>query len=331
MPSRDGQKPQTGLTVPGEPEGRHPSPGIAARPHALLLAVRPFAWPGCSYESRNSREPKSARWGPLTRPSVQNLEFARDEPTTARAACQYGDAAAVEVDPVPWLVRINDPGQTRTGSPDCPRNDPWSSGRAHGPRMARWMRTRSGLLNPARPPGSSIVARLFSCPVLCRVGPIDKREILTKVARECTTPRYFLAMPTKRFLGLNGTQLQIAIGVLAGMDFLLFGYDQGVTGGLLTLDSFRKYFPTIDTTDAHTQGWSSAEKSNQSTRQGITVAAYNLGCFAGSIPTIWIGNMLEDEAVRRASVLTNPTKHAQKHREHAEKDSDGNTATSDEK
>lgn len=99
-------------------------------------------------------------------------------------------------------------------------------------------------------------------------------------------------MPTKRFLGLNGTQLQVAIGVLAGMDFLLFGYDQGVTGGLLTLDSFRKYFPTIDTTEAHTAGWSAAEKSNQSTRQGITVAAYNLGCFAGSIPTIWIGNML---------------------------------------
>lgn len=25
---------------------------------------------------------------------------------------------------------------------------------------------------------------------------------------------------------------------------------------------------------------------------GISVAAYNLGCFAGSIPTIWIGNYL---------------------------------------
>jgi sugar porter (SP) family MFS transporter len=91
-------------------------------------------------------------------------------------------------------------------------------------------------------------------------------------------------MPTKRFLGLNGTRLQVAIGVLAGMDFLLFGYDQGVTGGLLTLQSFTKYFPTIDTTND--------DSSAQSTRQGITVAAYNLGCFAGSIPTIWLGNML---------------------------------------
>lgn len=91
-------------------------------------------------------------------------------------------------------------------------------------------------------------------------------------------------MPTKRFLGLNGTRLQVAIGVLAGMDFLLFGYDQGVTGGLLTLKSFNKYFPSIDTTVD--------DSSAQSTRQGITVAAYNLGCFAGSIPTIWLGNML---------------------------------------
>ncbi|KAF3019612.1 hypothetical protein E8E15_007702 [Penicillium rubens] len=99
-------------------------------------------------------------------------------------------------------------------------------------------------------------------------------------------------MQTRRFLGLSGTKVQIAIGFLAGMDFLLFGYDQGVTGGLLTLDSFVKYFPEINTLDSYTEHWSPSAKSNQSTRQGITVAAYNLGCFAGSIPTIWIGNIL---------------------------------------
>lgn len=99
-------------------------------------------------------------------------------------------------------------------------------------------------------------------------------------------------MGTKQFLGLNGSRLQVAISIIAGLDFLLFGYDQGVTGGLLTLESFVKYFPTIDTTDAHMYGWSAAEKRSQSTRQGITVAAYNLGCFAGSIPTIWIGNRI---------------------------------------
>ena len=42
----------------------------------------------------------------------------------------------------------------------------------------------------------------------------------------------------KRYFGLQGVKLQVAIGVLAGLDFLLFGYDQGVMGGLLTLPSF---------------------------------------------------------------------------------------------
>ncbi|KAL4769403.1 general substrate transporter [Aspergillus nidulans var. acristatus] len=97
---------------------------------------------------------------------------------------------------------------------------------------------------------------------------------------------------TRRYLGLQGQRLQLAISIIAGMDFLLFGYDQGVTGGLLTLQSFIKYFPTIATNGSYYENLDSAAKSTQSTRQGIVVAAYNLGCFAGSIPTIWIGNWL---------------------------------------
>ncbi|KAL4981565.1 general substrate transporter [Aspergillus falconensis] len=96
----------------------------------------------------------------------------------------------------------------------------------------------------------------------------------------------------RRYLGLQGQKLQLAISIIAGMDFLLFGYDQGVTGGLLTLESFIKYFPTIATNGPHFESLDSAAKSTQSTRQGIVVAAYNLGCFAGSIPTIWVGNWL---------------------------------------
>lgn len=42
----------------------------------------------------------------------------------------------------------------------------------------------------------------------------------------------------KSYFGLTGTTLNVAIGVLAGLDFLLFGYDQGVMGGLLDLPSF---------------------------------------------------------------------------------------------
>ena len=56
-----------------------------------------------------------------------------------------------------------------------------------------------------------------------------------------------LIMAGTKYLGMQGTRLQIAIGFLAGMDFLLFGYDQGVTGGLLTLKSFESVFPSITT------------------------------------------------------------------------------------
>lgn len=48
------------------------------------------------------------------------------------------------------------------------------------------------------------------------------------------------------YLGLRGVRLQIAVGVIAGIDFLLFGYDQGVTGNLLTLESFQRHFPLIN-------------------------------------------------------------------------------------
>ncbi|KAE8452654.1 hypothetical protein EG329_013913 [Mollisiaceae sp. DMI_Dod_QoI] len=94
-----------------------------------------------------------------------------------------------------------------------------------------------------------------------------------------------------KFLGLRGVQLQIAVGVIAGMDFLLFGYDQGVTGGLLTLSSFRSQFPSIDPNAPGVVNGSS-EQSNRSTYQGITVASYNVGCFLGAILCIWIGNPL---------------------------------------
>lgn len=57
-----------------------------------------------------------------------------------------------------------------------------------------------------------------------------------------------------------------------------------MTGGLLDLPSFTKYFPSIDTENPTTP--------NASTYQGIAVASYNLGCFLGAILTIFIGNPL---------------------------------------
>ncbi|THX18429.1 general substrate transporter [Aureobasidium pullulans] len=92
----------------------------------------------------------------------------------------------------------------------------------------------------------------------------------------------------KKYYGLTGTKLNIAVGVIAGLDFLLFGYDQGVMGGLLTLKSFTRTFPEINT-QSPPRGQTA---SYVSTVQGISIASYNLGCFVGALMTIWIGDWL---------------------------------------
>ncbi|KAK4219788.1 general substrate transporter [Rhypophila decipiens] len=93
----------------------------------------------------------------------------------------------------------------------------------------------------------------------------------------------------KKFLGLRGQALNLAVGTIAGCDFLLFGYDQGVMGGILTLAVFLEAFPTIN---PNAVGISDAEASTRSTTQGISVASYNLGCFIGALISIFIGNPL---------------------------------------
>lgn len=92
-----------------------------------------------------------------------------------------------------------------------------------------------------------------------------------------------------KYLGLRGKALNYAVGCIAGCDFLLFGYDQGVMGGILTLDLFLNQFPIINP-GAFPEG--TDEYTRRSTYQGIAVASYNLGCFLGSVITIWIGNPL---------------------------------------
>ncbi|KAK7543854.1 sugar transporter STL1 [Phyllosticta citricarpa] len=93
-------------------------------------------------------------------------------------------------------------------------------------------------------------------------------------------------MKRSNYFGLRGTALNVAIGTIAGLDFLLFGYDQGVMGGLLTLGSFIKVFPEMEVKGT------AAEQDHRATIQGIAVASYNLGCFVGAVACIWIGNML---------------------------------------
>lgn len=63
-------------------------------------------------------------------------------------------------------------------------------------------------------------------------------------------------------------------------------------GGLLTLPSFTKVFPQIDTT-------TSSATSNKSVIQGISIGSYNLGCFTGAVICIWVGDILG----RRRTIL----------------------------
>ncbi|PGH20721.1 hypothetical protein AJ80_03481 [Polytolypa hystricis UAMH7299] len=88
------------------------------------------------------------------------------------------------------------------------------------------------------------------------------------------------------YFGFRGTRLNVAVGVIAGMDFL------GVMGGLLTLPSFVRTFPEIDVTPAGTRGLNASERNHKSTIQGISVASYNVGCFFGAVACIWIGDII---------------------------------------
>ncbi|PWY62098.1 sugar transporter [Aspergillus eucalypticola CBS 122712] len=66
---------------------------------------------------------------------------------------------------------------------------------------------------------------------------------------------------------------------------MLFGYDQGVMGSLLTGPSFEATFPSIS--------------NGNSTLQGFAVAVYELGCAAGALTVIFSG----DNFGRRLTVM----------------------------
>ena len=62
-------------------------------------------------------------------------------------------------------------------------------------------------------------------------------------------------------------------------------------GGILTMDQFLEYYPSINTEEPGLKD-NPGLSSERANRQGIAVASYNLGCFAGAIITIFISNAL---------------------------------------
>ncbi|KAI7204265.1 hypothetical protein D0869_03776 [Hortaea werneckii] len=83
--------------------------------------------------------------------------------------------------------------------------------------------------------------------------------------------------------GLQGKPLRYSITAACGAGFLLFGYDQGLYGGLLDNQSFPETFNNPD-----------------ATIQGQIVATYDIGCIIGTILSMFVG----DKLGRRRSVLT---------------------------
>ncbi|KAK9235007.1 general substrate transporter [Lipomyces kononenkoae] len=88
--------------------------------------------------------------------------------------------------------------------------------------------------------------------------------------------------------GLRGHALNKAIATIAGIGFLLFGYDQGVMGSLLTLETFTATFPSMDTSNSLRP----SIRSHNSTIQGTAVALYEIGCMMGALTTMWLGDRL---------------------------------------
>ena len=65
----------------------------------------------------------------------------------------------------------------------------------------------------------------------------------------------------------------------------LFGYDQGDLAGLLAVPQFRQQFPQVDTIG-------NPGNVHVATIQGITVAAWNIGCFISAMLTIFWGDVI---------------------------------------
>ncbi|CAI5760362.1 unnamed protein product [Candida verbasci] len=79
------------------------------------------------------------------------------------------------------------------------------------------------------------------------------------------------------FLGMSGTHLNLAISSFGAVGFLLFGYDQGVMGSLLTLTSFTRQFPSISQNTRHS-----------ATLQGTVISIYEIGCCVTALSTVFL-------------------------------------------
>ncbi|KAL6812861.1 general substrate transporter [Trichoderma sp. SZMC 28013] len=88
------------------------------------------------------------------------------------------------------------------------------------------------------------------------------------------------------YLNLRGKKLLAGITISSGLGFILFGYDNGVIGGLLTAPDFESTF-NLD-----------------STLQGVVTSLFELGCFFGSLVTAVAGGRLGRRTLAHLGTLS---------------------------
>ncbi|EEY20463.1 sugar transporter STL1 [Verticillium alfalfae VaMs.102] len=95
---------------------------------------------------------------------------------------------------------------------------------------------------------------------------------------------------------LRGAALNWGIGVIASCGFLMFGYDQGVLSGLLTLDDFQKNQALMTPLDASNPlCWNDDGSRDErychgdANTQAAGVAMYQIGCFLGAVLILFYG------------------------------------------
>ena len=81
---------------------------------------------------------------------------------------------------------------------------------------------------------------------------------------------------------ISGGKLSTLVSIACSVAFVLFGYEQGVMGGVSTGSAFLGQFPSINTTTGN----------GNASLLGFVVAVYNIGCWLGSLLTMFIGEPL---------------------------------------
>ncbi|ETN42632.1 uncharacterized protein HMPREF1541_01789 [Cyphellophora europaea CBS 101466] len=83
---------------------------------------------------------------------------------------------------------------------------------------------------------------------------------------------------TKPYFGLTGGWLTFWITVACGTDMTLFGYDQGVFGGVIVTRDFLEKHDLVGPTKTATLG--------------TVTAIYDVGCFIGALVAAWLGEAI---------------------------------------